>query len=544
MPKKTTYISTICILFFLAVSTNSYSQTLQWAKQMGSTDWDAGTAIAVDDSGNVYSTGYFPGTVDFDPGIGIFNLTPAGLQDIFISKLDASGNFIWAKQIRGNWEESNAITIDGNGNIYTTGFFLGTTDFDPAATPFNLTSSSWGDAFICKLDPSGNFVWAKQIRGTRAVSSYSIAVDDSDNVYTTGYFDGTADFDPGPAIFNMTVVGYSDIFISKLDSSGHFVWAKRMSGIDGEVGYSIAIDGSGNVYTTGTFFGTVDFDPDLSGTFNLNAPGDQEIYISKLDASGNFVWAKQMGGEVGYSIAVDNTGNVYATGYYAWADISITKLDPSGNLIWAKQFGASIGYSIAIDGNCNVYTTGQFFGTRDFDPGIGTFNLTAIGSSDAYINKLDSSGNFIWTIQLGGTEEVLGRCVAVDDNDNVYTTGSFNGTADFDPAATTFNLTSTGSYDIFLHKMEPPNLSVSENNFTDVFKIYPNPTDGNLIVEFEKEQNSLTLVLRNIIGQVVDTKFVTNSNRVEIHINEVSGIYLLELTERNNQKTVVRIMKK
>lgn len=535
----------ICFLLLSAMSTNSHGQIFQWAKHMGSTGWEGGTAIATDDNGNVYGTGYFRGTVDFDPGTGVFNLTAGGTQDAFISKWDASGNFTWAKQIgAAGWEESHAITLDDSGNIYITGFFLGTADFDPAATTFNLTSGPGGDAFICKLDPSGNFVWAKRIRGTQAVTSYGIAVDDSGNVYTTGFFDGTADFNPGPATFNLTVVGYSDIFVSKLDAAGNFAWVKRLGGTDGEVGYSIALDSSGNIYTTGTFFGTVDFDPG-SGTYNLSSsPGQQEIYISKLDASGNFAWARQMGGETGYSIAVDNTGSVYATGYYGWADIEITKLDPSGNITWAKQIGASMGYSLAVDASCNVYTTGIFYGTRDFDPGPGTFNMTSIGSSDSYISKLDSSGNFIWAVQLGGTNEVHTRGLGVDGNGHVYTTGSFDGTGDFDPAATTFNLTSTGSYDIFLHKLAPGEVGLPENSFTDAFKIYPNPTDGNLVIEFEKAHESLTLVLRTITGQVIDTKFATNSNRVEMQINAASGVYILEVSDQNDRKVVARIVKK
>jgi hypothetical protein len=270
----------------------------------------------------------------------------------------------------------------------------------------------------------------------------------------------------------------------------------------------------------------------------------QEIYISKLDAAGNFLWAKQVGGEVGFSIALDRAGNVYATGYYAWADIAINKLDPAGNITWTKQFGAQIGYSLAIDSSCNIYSTGQFYGTRDFDPGIGTFNLTAIGSSDSYINKLDSSGNFIWAIQLGGTSEVLSRSLAVDNNENIHTTGSFNGTADFHPAATTYYLNSTGSYDIFLHKLQPGNSGVLENSFTGAFKIYPNPTDGNLLIEFDNVHKSLHAILRNALGQAVAAKSVTNSDRVEIQINEASGIYLLELTGEDNQKAVVRVVKK
>lgn len=523
--------------------TKSSAQTFEWANKMGSTDWDKGTAIALDDNGNVYCTGDFRGTVDFDPGPGVFNLTAGGTQDVFISKFDESGNFIWAKQIgAAGWEESHALALDEDGNIYTTGFFLGATDFDPTVGAFILNSSFSGDAFISKLDSSGNFVWAKQIGGTLAVTAYALAVDGNGNVYTTGFFDGTADFDPGVATYNLTVVGYSDIFVSKLDSSGNFIWAKQLGGADGAVGYSIAIDNSGSVLTTGTFFGTVDFDPGI-GIFNLSSPGGQEIYISKLDSSGNFIWAKQVGGETGYSIATDNLNTIYATGYYGWGDISINKLDSSGNILWAKEIGAFVAYSLTVDTSYNVYTVGQFYGTRDFDPGAGIVNLTATGSTDSYIHKLDSAGNFVWVKQLGGTDEVLSRALASDENGNIYTTGIFNATADFDPGAASFNLTSTGSYDIFLHKMDLTSVGLWENTFADVVKIYPNPTDGSLLIEFDQEHIGTDIILRNIAGQVVDTKSVAYGNRVEIEINEPSGIYLLEIPDKNNQKKFVRIIK-
>lgn len=533
----------LCLLLFSAMSTSSYSQMFQWARQWGSPGWDQATALALDENGNVYSAGIFPGTADFDPGPGISNLTPMGNQDIFISKFDGAGNFIWVKQLGGpGWEECHDIDIDRDGNIYLTGFFLGGADWDPSAAIYPLTSSSGGDAFICKLDSSGNFVWARQTGGSQAVTSYSIAVDDSGNVFTTGFFDGTTDFNPGAGTFYLTVSGYSDIFVSKLDASGNFVWAKQMNGTDGEAGYSIDVDVSGNVYTTGTFWGTVDFDPGI-GTFYLNSPGEQDIYISKLDASGNFLWAKQMGGDVGYSIVTDQTGHVYASGYFGWDDISIFKLDSSGNITWAKQTDAVMVYSIAIDSALNVYFTGQFFGTGDFDPGAGTFTMTSQGSTDSYISKLDSSGNFVWAVQLGGTDEVHSRALAVDNNGSVYTTGYFNGTADFDPATATFNMTSSGSYDLFLHKLNPEITSVSENNFTDAFHIYPNPTAGNLVIEFGQEQLRLDLVLRNASGQVVLAKSVSNTSRVELQINEASGVYMLEIADQNNHKAVIRIVK-
>jgi len=287
------------------------SGNVLWAQSIGGSSDEKAFSVAADASGNVYTTGYFRNTVDFDPGSGVFNLTSAGGGDIFISKLDNSGNFVWARAIGGTpanaIDKGNAIALDNSGNVYTTGRFLNTVDFDPGAGVFNITAAGEGDVFISKLNSSGNFVWAIAMGGTDGEEGLSIALDASENIYTTGGFEETADFDPGAGVFNLTSNGYSDIFISKLDNAGSFIWAKAMGGTNPEGGESIALDAFGNVYTTGQFLGTVDFNPG-SGVNNLTSAGGRDIFISKLDNAGNFVWAKRMGGtdwDAGYSIAID-----------------------------------------------------------------------------------------------------------------------------------------------------------------------------------------------------------------------------------------------
>ena len=162
--KNKTFISTIILFAFAG---NLCAQSCNFAGQFGGTSNDYGNSIAVDASGNIYTTGYFAGTVDFDPSAGTYNLTSAGGNDIFISKLDASGNFVWAKQLGGtNDEKGNSIVVDASGNIYTTGNFAGTVDFDPGAGTFGLASTGNYDIFISKLDASGYFVWAKKMGGT------------------------------------------------------------------------------------------------------------------------------------------------------------------------------------------------------------------------------------------------------------------------------------------------------------------------------------------------------------------------------------------
>ncbi|MBM4076589.1 MAG: hypothetical protein FJ267_13240, partial [Planctomycetes bacterium] len=311
----------------------------------------AALSVAVDGSGNVYTTGDFSGMADFDPGVGTLNLTSSGYRDVFVSKLSSSGDLLWAKAFGGiNYDDTAvSVAVDGSGNVYTTGDFSGSADFDPGVGTLNLTSSGYSDGFVSKLSSSGDLLWAKRFGGTATVEGRSIAVDGSGNVYTTGYFQGTADFDPGVGTLNLTSSG-SDVFVLKLSSSGDLVWAKAFGGTDLNEAFSVAVGGSGNVYATGYFRGTVDFDPGV-GTLNLTSSGYRDGFVSKLSSSGDLVWAKRFGG----------TAAVEAR-------------------------------SIAVDGSGNVYTTGYFQGTVDFDPGAGTSTLTSAGEGDVFVARLTAVG--------------------------------------------------------------------------------------------------------------------------------------------------------
>jgi hypothetical protein len=467
--------TTLLFVLFVGIIT-SHAQTFEWAKSMGATNYDYGQSIAVDDSGNVYSTGFFSEIADFDPGPTTYNLTSLGLSDIFILKLDAVGNFIWAKCVGGiSSDNGNAISVDGSGNAYVTGSFIGTADFDPGVGTYNLSSSGLSDIFILKLDAAGNFLWARSMGGIGDDIGFSIAVDDSGNVYTTGLFQGTADFDPGAGTSFLNSAGDEDIFISKLDVAGNFVWVKSMGGNSVDIGYSITADGSDYVYTTGSFNGIVDFDPSV-GTYNLTSAGGMDVFILKMDASGNFLWAKSMGGagiDRSNSIATDSSGNVYTTGFYSGNadfdpgagtsnlvssggfDVFISKLDTAGNFLWAKSMGGvsnDWGFSIAVDFFGNAYITGFFYGTADFDPSPVTYNLTSVGNTDIFIMKLNAAGNFLWAKSIGETSYDYGNSIAVDGYGNVYITGGFQGTMDFDPGMGTSNITSNGYTDIYISK--------------------------------------------------------------------------------------------
>ena len=466
----------IIILGPLSLTANGQNNIFEWATSMGGTSLDAGLSIATDALGNVYTTGWFMDTVDFDPGVGTLSLISAGQQDIFIQKSDPNGNLLWAKSIGGSlFDIGFSITTDALGNVYTTGYFQDTVDFDPGVGTLNLISAGQQDIYIQKLDANGNFIWAKSMGGSSLDQGISITTDALGNVYTTGTFQDTVDFDPGVGALSLISAG-ADIYIQKLDANGNLIWAKSMGGTGDDYAKSVTTDALGNVYTTGWFRDNVDFDPGV-GTLNLISAGMADIYIQKLDANGNLLWVQSMGGsgdDYGQSITTDALGNVYTTGYFdtivdfdpgvgtlnlvsaGASDIYIQKLDANGNLLWAQSMGASSsdhGLSITTDTLGNVYTTGYFLDTVDFDPGLSTLNLVSAGGFDIFIQKLDANGNLIWVKSMGNTLSDVGTSITIDPSGNVYTTGYFRDTVDFDPGVGTLNLISAGNGDIFIQKL-------------------------------------------------------------------------------------------
>lgn len=545
----------------LAILANAQTPTFHWAKSFGgsTTFDDVGYAIAVDDNGNVYITGKFIGTADFDPGPSVYTLTSvSGNYDIFVSKFDALGNFVWAKNMGGNSSDiGNAIAVDSTGNVYITGRFSGTGDFDPGVGVFNLTVAGGGstevDLFISKLNSLGDFVWAKHIGGTTSYDEgTSIELDNNGNVVIAGYFNGTVDFDPGAGVFNL--FGGTDYgFVLKLNSVGDFLLAKNFVGQS--LLHSMAIDKNNNILLAGEFKGTTDFDPSLGTTFYLSADSTStyDIYIVKLDSVGNFSWAKRMGGslnDVANSLEVDVSGNVYLTGSfkgtadfdpgvssfnlisYGAADIFVSKLDSLGNFLWAKKIGAAtddVAYSVALDSN-SVYTTGSYGGTVDFDPGLGIFNLVSSGSRNIFISKLDSLGNFVWaktSVSCYG----FGYSIEVDQNGNIYTTGVYIGTGDFNPDAGIYNLTSNVGGDVFVQKLGDSLLitQITKNIISNIITLYPNPTNGSLYVFTSQQIKNGSIEIYNTIGELIFAqKIINQQNTIDIK-NQASGLYFVKV---------------
>lgn len=473
------------LIFLLLLSLSSNAQNFEWVRTFGNYQDNYAESVTLDSDGNVYTTGLLGLTTDFDPGPGTYNLTTNGGSDVFVQKMDANGNFIWARSFGGSYnDQGNASIVDQSGNIYTTGFFTDTADFDPGPGTYYLTStmgffnSPSADIFIQKMDANGNFLWARSFGDFAYDDGLSIAVDDFGFVYTTGKFADTVDFDPGVGVYNLISPDpQSDIYVLKLDANGNFVWARSFDGAGGnDTGRSIDVDAAGNVYTTGDFQGAVDFDPGI-GTSSYSPVGVLDAFVQKMNTNGDFIWVKIFGGvsgDVAESVSVSPSGNVYVSGRFEQTtdfdpgagvynltsngglDVFTCKLNSSGNFVWAKSFGGAghdWGQANTIDADESVYITGLFYWTVDFDPGAGTYNLTANGVNDVFISKLDSTGSFNWSRSFGGIGNEWSWSMAVDDAKNVYTTGYFEETVDFNTGSGTTNITSNGNYDIYIHKL-------------------------------------------------------------------------------------------
>lgn len=561
----------IIFLFFLAsfIMVRSFSQNLVWAKQIGGVGNDKNFSIAVDASGYTYTVGYFTGTVDFDPGPGTFNLTSAGGEDVFICKLNTSGNFVWAKQIGGSSDDfARSVAVDVSGNIVITGSFNGVVDFDPGPGTFGLTSEGNWDVFICKLDGSGNFVWAERYGSSAEDYGNGIKTDASENIYITGSFKGTVDFDPGQGTYDLTA-GYVDVFVLKLNSSGNLIWANKMGGPFTDSGNSIDVDAFGNVYITGNFLGTADFDPG-PGIFDLNSNitggSDADMFVSKLDASGNFVWAKQVSGTnnyycYGYSIAVDNSGNVYTTGSFketvdfdpgpATFNIAASglddgfalKLDSTGNFIWAKQVGGcqneDYGNAILVDATGNVYISGVFQYIADFDPGPGIYDLHAAGGTDIYVCKLSDSGNFIWAIDMGGGSNDDGYSIALDALGNIYAVGDFEDWSDFDPGPGTTVFNTNGGYDAFVTKINQTVTAVTNVDWQNSqIDVYPNPIYQDQLKIRINDPTPPNLSIVDIQGREILMQKLQNGVNTVLLPRIEKGIYVLRFNDTRSYKTV------
>ena len=483
----------IITISLLLIASWAFAQTpeWQWASHAGGSDYESSSSIAIDSDGNSYVTGYFENNAIF----GSYTLTSLYDTNIFVAKLDTDGNWLWATQAGGNGSDyGSSIATDCSGNSYVIGSFENTATFGL----FSLTSYGDRDIFVAKLDTDGNWLWVKQAGGTINDTGRSISLDNNGNCYVTGYFTNSAFFGSTSLISD----GGHDIFVAKLDTNGNWLWATQAGGNGSDYGNSIATDNNGSSYVTGKFEGAASFGSFLLSNYSIYF---DDIFVAKLDTEGNWIWATQAGGINFYfssSIAIDSNGNSYIASCLQHAaafgshpliqngvyNIFVAKLDADGNWVWASQAdGIMCNNSklIATDNSGTSYITGSLGSELST---FGSISLTAIGSYDIFVAAIDPNGYWLSATNAGGTNSDNGRTITIDNNGSSYVSGVFKGTATFGSNS----LTSYGNADIFVAKYNSMITNFNTDNTYGYFPLTVNFIDLSLNdpIEWEWDFNN------------------------------------------------------
>ena len=529
MKKELIFIITL----FLMINTVLIAQTPEWqwaTSIVGNGDeWNEGTGIITDNAGNIYVIGKFSETATF----GSFVLTCNGYWDLFVAKIDSSGNWLWAIQPdESSRVDGLRITIDDSGNIYIVGFFQELLTFGSDS----LISNGDSDAFIVKIDANGNWIWANSYGGSEWDGINDVTIDDSGSIYINGSFED-------PLTSNRFI-------ITKLDSDGN--WLLGIPENENRAGNGIAIDNSGNIYLTGTFSETVTF-----GSYSLTSYGETDLFVVMMNANGNCQWAVQAGGsyyDSGRGITSDNTGNIYVIGRFieeatfgsnyiegnGFYNAFVAKIDANGNWQWVMQPDGSDNLvhpnRISTDNTGNIYITGSFVGIVTY----GSDTLICNGENDIFVAKMDANGNWIWGVQAGGCNSDTGKDVTIDNTGDIYITGFFTITATFGSYPITGSLITNA----FVAK-----LSCDINSSDEIMNIpvsqylsnYPNPFNPETTISYVLLVNVENAVVEifNVKGErvrelkIINDKCKINSvtwNGTDNYQNQVSsGVYLYRI---------------
>lgn len=424
----------LVIFISVYISINSFAQlpTFNSAQFYTGAGIEEPNIVAVDDSGYIYTAGRFQQTLSFSSGS--ISLTSAGGFDIFITKSTKIGTLIWAKRLGGSHDDFLSDIHIAGSHLYFGGMFADYVDFDPGTTKYVLWGAYSATMFMANWDLNGNFIWAKHFEGSPN-SLDGITADRNGNVFATGTFGNLTDFDPGSGVHQLIPINnVANGFVCKLNSNGDLLWVKQCSNSSpGTEGKDVAVDSSGNVYTTGCFYMSLDFtQPPTNSLFGNN---DIDWFIAKYDSAGIFLWARSygwIGEDKTVNIKADPAGNTYTWGNRGPGTAVLVKHDANGNYAGTAWFqDVFLNYSseaIALDKYGCIYVTG-----------LQTMPVLADFVSKLNTNTLATLWTVTWS-NVTSSSNSLGSIssVAVDSQLNVFAAGSFSDTTDFDPGTATY----------------------------------------------------------------------------------------------------------
>ncbi len=450
----------------------------EWLQSLSGLNDDVARGVCLDSMSNIYITGSFSGTTN----IGGQTLTSNGAADIFIAKLNANGNLVWAKSF-GSVSLDYAFDIDceSGGNFVVTGGFRQTMTLIPNTV---IASTGGFDLFTAKFNTNGDCLWAKTATGLASEYGNEIVVGDNNNICVVGNTNGQMIFG-SDTLFH---ADSTDLFIASYNSLGDLLWVRGIPGYGSAGARGVDIDIFGNTIVAGSFNGSISID---NINFNSTSQNLNDVFIAKYSVSGSIIWAKRfgdLGDDYARGVGTDSSGNIYLSGVFSNSvnfdgntlfasgntDIFLLKLTPSGNFVWIKQFGNSgteEGCEIEVSPAGDVFITGGFSQTIT----LGSSTFSSQGFRDVFVAKIDTSGNVVWAKTAGSSTDDVNYAIGLNSiNEDICTVGTFSGT--FSDGLT--SLTASGNVDSYISKIsliQPIGIQLTGQRETG-FYIYPNPS--------------------------------------------------------------------
>ncbi|PLX07949.1 MAG: hypothetical protein C0598_12860 [Marinilabiliales bacterium] len=536
---------TLPFLFLIIFIPNVINaQSIDWVRNSGGESSDQAYCISSDNDGNVYMSGWFSGNAYF----GDFVLSSEGGKDIFIAKYNSSGEILWVKKAWGAGDDVTAgITTDWDGFPIITGWFQEALHFGD----FVVESNGSYDMFVARYNAEGDVIWAKSAGGEGDDYGNRLTTNAEHDVLVAGSFRYTANFGDDNAIISE---GNRDIFIANYSNSGNLHWVKKAGGVGEDRAYSIVSDeNNGDIYFTGMFNGKANF-----GDNFIECTSIVGSFVARMDAAGNFLWAKKgIGGANdyarGFGIGLDAESHIYSNGTYSgkliYADNVVEssggqfdfdtytlKMNQSGEVLWLKTgggYGMDQGRDLFTKSNGLTFTTGFFSGNAAF----GDITLESTGKADVFIVAYNSAGAIEFAEKSGGNflDYGYGICDGASEPSSLYFCGNFQEQAAFGD----YSIEGWGGMDMFVSKLTYGNSSVNENDKSNI-SINPNPSNGIFKISLNRLSPTSRINIYTVDGKLVYTKTISDLE-TDLSLDLIPGTYNLQLLPENqNHKIIVK----
>ncbi len=490
-----------CAAFLAALS--GFAQPQGLVITAGSTGDDQGNSLAIDGEGKIVVAGRFNNTFTF----GSKQVSSLGSYDIFLARLDSTGEPEWLRTARGpGSDRAYGVLIDARNRIYLTGATDKTTNFDDVSVV--STGGSNNDFFLAQYASDGTLQWVRNAGSVGFDQGYDLALLPDEQVLAAGWFHGTAYF--GDDTLRTPGTGDSDVFVLRYSPSGEQTGAWQIHGTGSARAYSIATDRFGNGYVTGLFSGEL-----IAGADTLHSRGNDDIFLARLSPAGEWLWVRQLGSrgrDQAFAVEVDPEGFPVLAGLFSNrisageeqlisrgdTDILIVKFTPEGEVYQTITAGSGSferAQGLAIAPNGDIFVTGVMSSTASFEP----FLAKSRGALDIFIAKYNRGGELYWVKTAGSSADDWGHSVAVDPQGRAWLAGQFRETARFGE----HGITSTGSNDVLVARADDPRLSgILAPDFRE--KVYVNQDYWvDILVDSLENLNETTFSLTYTAGEYI-----------------------------------------